>query len=644
MMLIKFINMPFADISIPSIALTQLKSVTEEALTDKVKIDIHYLNHEFGKYLQADNYRFMSLSGEANNSGLGDWFFRQEAFPDEPDNTEDYLVRYGHLLVPAFLKDNGPFLQEKRAGLGEFLDELIDRHGLADADIVGFTSMFMQNVASLAMARRIKERNKDVIIVMGGANCETPMGEELIRNFPVIDYVFSGISLISFPEFIKCLLTGNRTQADFINGVFSRANCLHREKVTAKVVVKEDGKVETVGPIGDELSINEEIYLDYDSFLDSFESSFAHTSLKPYLLFETSRGCWWGAKAHCTFCGLNGGGMSYRAMKNELAIKMIDDLISRYGDRVKHFSCVDNIIPKEYVKGVFPFITRRPDITIFYEVRADLLADEMEILSNAGVNEMQPGIEAISTATLKLMKKGTSAFNNIRFLQYTVTYSILPHWNLLIGFPGEEESVYAKYYEDLPLLHHLPPPSGVFPVRFDRYSPYFTQADKYKLELKPLDYYYYTYPIPEKSLHDMAYYFSDQNYDAHYVHITGKWLAKLRKRVQDWRSKWSGISEVKFPKLHFQEDPSGEVVIDTRYGDRKVIKLDAHDKDILINLDNRKSLEGLHAQFPAMSPETLNAAVHRLKSLGLVFEENGSYMNLVHTHEPILREIKLFHA
>ena len=40
-----------------------------------------------------------------------------------------------------------------------------------------------------------------------------------------------------------------------------------------------------------------------------------------------------------------------------------------------------------------------------------------------------------------------------------------------------------------PLLVHLPPPSGAFPVRFDRYSPYFTRAAEYGLELVPLDFY-----------------------------------------------------------------------------------------------------------------------------------------------------------
>src|SRR5215216_500857 len=68
-------------------------------------------------------------------------------------------------------------LLEKRRGLEQLLDELISRHGLDEAHVVGFTSMFMQNVASFAMARRLKARNPGLVTVMGGANCEWPMGQ-----------------------------------------------------------------------------------------------------------------------------------------------------------------------------------------------------------------------------------------------------------------------------------------------------------------------------------------------------------------------------------------------------------------------------------------------------------------------------------
>ena len=58
--------------------------------------------------------------------------------------------------------------------------------------IVGFTSTFEQNVSSLALARRIKEKWPEVVIVFGGANYDGEMGPEYVRAFPWIDYAVVG--------------------------------------------------------------------------------------------------------------------------------------------------------------------------------------------------------------------------------------------------------------------------------------------------------------------------------------------------------------------------------------------------------------------------------------------------------------------
>jgi radical SAM superfamily enzyme YgiQ (UPF0313 family) len=39
---------------------------------------------------------------------------------------------------------------------------------------------------------------------------------------------------------------------------------------------------------------------------------------------ETARGCWWGAKHHCTFCGLNQNDMAFRAKSPQCAM---DELV-----------------------------------------------------------------------------------------------------------------------------------------------------------------------------------------------------------------------------------------------------------------------------------------------------------------------------
>src|SRR5207237_5488138 len=69
---------------------------------------------------------------------------------------------------------------------------------------------------------------------------------------------------------------------------------------------------------------------DYDEFFDALNGSPVRDYVEPGLLVETSRGCWWGAKHHCTFCGLNGSGIVYRSKSPQRTLTEIEQLTERY--------------------------------------------------------------------------------------------------------------------------------------------------------------------------------------------------------------------------------------------------------------------------------------------------------------------------
>jgi ribosomal peptide maturation radical SAM protein 1 len=618
---IGLINMPFAGAHLPSIALTQLKSIVKEQLRDRVSVAVHYLNHDFVKYMGTDLYGFMSGSMDAHNSGLGDWLFRQLAFPGQPDNASAYFQRFFPYRTPQHTAFKEQVL-EKREGFDAFLDAIIDKYRLDQCDVVGFTSMFNQNISSFALARKLKERNAKLITVIGGANCEAPMGQQIARNVPQIDYVFSGPALKSFPEFIRRRMDGETPEDRPIKGVLTKSNC-ELESLRTE--------------IGEELDINVPIDLDYGPFMTSFADHFPDADTKPVLLFETSRGCWWGQRAHCTFCGLNGSTMAYRAMGSENALSQFQKLFAHAG-KVTRYESVDNIMPKEYLTEVFPFLETPPGSYLFYEVKADLKESEMEVMEKARIRAVQPGIESLASSTLKLMKKGTTAFQNLLLLKNCLLYDIYPSWNLLIGFPGEEESVYQKYLKDFPLLVHLPPPIGTFPVRFDRYSPYFMKAQEYGLDLHPVDYYELSYPMSKDSLVNLAYYFEDRNLRANYMTTMIKWIDQIRVKINHWNTRWHAMDQLLPAKLYFKENST--IVYDSRSG--KAIEHDVQKVGRLV-LDAIASkparpgaiaaaLEGMDA-----NPERV---ISSLQGKGLVFEEDGRYMSLVLPQEP--RKLSFF--
>lgn len=601
--------MPFADLWFPSIALTQIKGMLEQQFHDRVKVRILYLNQDIAQYFGVRLYCYISNSLDSNMAALGDWLFRQIAFPGVEDNVDSYFQRCLPGKDPATLSKKETILR-KRKGLATLLEKLVAKYGLADDDLVGFTSMFCQNIASFAMAKKIKERNPRVITTIGGANCEAPMGQELARHIGQMDYVFSGPGLISFPKFVQTCLNGEPNCIG-IQGIFSKQNS----------VLPVAGHAS----LGEELDINEYVPLDYDSFLDDLERNFSKNDISPVLLFETSRGCWWGQKMHCTFCGLNGGTMAYRSMSPPAALRQFDSLF-RYAPRCSHFDAVDNILPKSYLTDVLPNLNPPSNVELFYEVKADLSKADVEKLAKAHVKRIQPGIEALNTSTLKLMGKGTTAFQNLNLLKNCLTHGVHPEWNLLIGFPLELESVFQKYANDIPRFVHLPPPAGTFHVRFDRYSPYFVEAKRYKLDLHPSEFYGFIYPLEEKTLFNIAYYFGNHDYSAPYIEAVTKWSARVKEKIAEWRLRWDSSRKQIPPKLVWRDRGSSKVIYDSRSGEVVEHELRPEAAAILEHLTIPKRKADIVSIFSTFDAETELAM---LLDKGLVFEEEQRYLSLV---------------
>jgi ribosomal peptide maturation radical SAM protein 1 len=526
-----------------------------------------------------------------------------------PDNSVEYFRRYfpGKTTQGQRLQE---MTAETRPRIGPLIEQLIDFHGLDRFDVVGFTSMFSQTVPSIAMARHIKARNPEAIVVMGGANCEAPMGSELAKNVDCIDYVFSGPSLKSFPRFIRLCADRELGRAGEIAGIFTTENS---SSVCGKATIGED------------LDIDDVIELDYQPFVDLVQKKWRDRDVQIRLPFETSRGCWWGERAHCTFCGLNGMTMAYRAMRPDHALRIINSLF-RY-EKVNQLMCVDNIMPKSYLKAVFPFLHTPDTIDIFYEVKADLSEHDLKLLAQARVNVLQPGIEALSTSTLKLMRKGTTSFSNISFLINCLITGVTPFWNLLVGFPGETADLFEKYLADIPTLVHLPPPDGAYPVRFDRYSPYFKDASQFGLNLEPMPFYELIYPFSKKDLENLAYFFADRNYSAEYLRAVASNLVPLQQAVGEWRQRWATGDP---PQLRVQgHHDKTTIIYDSRPGPAETFELTAVAARVLRTLARRMGASELAAELPDIDRSEIAAALEDLKKRRLLFGERDRLMSIV---------------
>lgn len=483
---IELINAPFAAINLGRLSIEQLRYVLHEEFDDAVDINLRYWNHDFSRYFGTKEYMFISTGTQAEEIGMGEWFFRQAAFPDAPDNKNRFMSFARNALSIEDVEYFRSNILPKRTGLIEKMDELIIRDGINKADIVGFSSTFFQTIPSAAIARRIKHFNPGAIVVIGGNNCFRSMGVEMVHGLEAIDYVFSGPALVSFTKFVDAILQEKHEQLNHIDGVFSKSNCRsiasysipERKKITTRDLVNKD-----IALHGPERPLDQVVYVKFDEFLDSFDKNCSRELIEPAIPFETSRGCWWGEKHHCTFCGIRDEDLAFRSMSPEQAVAYLQDIFDKYATRCRNFDCVDLLVPRNYPKAVFPNINPPKDAVIFWEIRANTREEDLKTLVGAGIKYLQPGLESLNSDSLRMIRKGVTAHQNIMVLRDWPLHGVYVLWNFLIGFPGEPESVYQKYAEDIPKLYHLAAPAGIYTVDFHRNSPYVNEPEAFGLTL-----------------------------------------------------------------------------------------------------------------------------------------------------------------
>lgn len=334
--------------------------------------------------------------------------------------------------------------------------------------------------------------------MLGGANCEGEMGAVTHQAFDWVDYVVSGEADKLLPGLCRLAFDqGTKIALEQLpHGVLGP---LHRgqqglDGEPPRVLIQEL----------DDLPVP-----DYDDYFEQLERSAIRDFILPALSLETSRGCWWGAKHHCTFCGLNGFGMTFRSKSQPRVLEEIEQMSTRYG--VDKFMVVDNILDSRYFQTLLPALSVAGDKRFFYEVKANLKRGQVELLSSAGVRWIQPGIEALSDELLVLIKKGTTTWQNVQLLKWARAQGIWVIWNHLYGAPGDQLAWYDEIADWLPLISHLQPPANasLTRIRFDRFSPYFNTATDYGLELGPYWAYSHTYPLDPQQLRGQAYFFTD---------------------------------------------------------------------------------------------------------------------------------------
>jgi len=615
------VTMPYGNIHRPSIALGLLKASLQGT---GITCGVDYANLRFAELVGLDVTGLMYFT--RTDSLIGEWTFAGAAFPEHVTTAGAILGRASLHQTPNLpataVRDRefaGVF-EQVRSLAPSFVDDTARRVLARRPRIVGCTSTFEQQTASLALLRRIKALDPSVITMLGGANCEAEMGWAVIRAFPWVDYVVSGEAEGLFPTLCRVALDrGIDVPAeDLPPGVLGA--------VHARAAAYGPGRAPVPRAVVERL--DESPVPDYAEYFEALARSPLRAAVTPALVIETSRGCWWGQKSQCTFCGLNGTGMAYRAKSPRRVLAELDEQATRYG--VARFEVADNILDMNHLRTVLPELARRgAPYRFFYETKANLRRDQVAVMAAAGVTRMQPGIEALHDGLLTLMAKGNSTAINVQVLKYAREFGMFCNWYLLVDFPGEDPRWHEEVAEWLPLLYHLQSPGAVVHIRFDRFSVYHEQQAKYGLKLQPYPSYSSVYPLSPDRMVDLAYFFVDAQ--AAQPARVAPGAAALAARVGEWKALFQ--REVK-PVLCLTVEEGAVHFLDTRpCAVARRSTIEGLDAEVYLACDPAITETELLKRTvrqgdPARSVDAVLASIARLADLKVLLHVHGRYLGL----------------
>lgn len=601
---VALVNMPFGYAKYPSIQLGTLSALLKSR---GIGVRSHNLNVFFAHRIGVPLYELIC----EKRALFGEWLFSHLLFRDSPKHA-DYPRTFKPVFEELARQSGQPigyFEELASRAAPQFLTWALTAIDWGQYRIVGFTSTFDQNVASLTLAKLIKDLYPEVRIVFGGANFDGEMGLEHLRAWPWIDFVVVGEGEPVFPALVERILAGG--EGEYPPGVAYRREGQVRFTPNLQLFTEFDRMAPP----------------DYDDYFRDLEEVGAGPSrgLDRILLYEGSRGCWWGEKHHCTFCGLNAQSMKFRAKSPEQVARELDYLSSRYD--ATRFRLVDNIIDMKYVDHLFGrFAAERLDLDVFIETKSNLTRRQIQTLAQGGVKCMQPGIESLSQAQLHEMDKGVSPMQNLQCLKWSQYYRIDVSWNILLGFPGETDEDYQRQIKLIPALFHLQPPESVGRFWLERFSPYFTRPQQYGIRITgPGLAYEYVYDPRKVDLNKIAY---DFEYEIE-SRVSPHLYEELVGLVHEWRRRYASDNR---PFLYYAKAPSYVTVFEGRTPDQPV--RERYDGAAAFALDAcneaPRSLEQLRSALQAQGGDAagLETALARLVERRILYEEKGKYLTL----------------
>lgn len=580
------ISMPWSRKDILSIQLGGLKAYLQK---ESFCVESRHYYKDILAYIGKDIYSDIVVNS------LGDLVFSPLYTPEKMEDVKEYLQ--------GRLGETFDFDELYRNVVSYVNDILYNDVNWGEYTNIAFSTSLVQFVPSLYLAKRIKEIHPHVNIIFGGASLVDEIAKSVISTFDEVDFVIKGEGELTLAELLHKIEEGKRDYHSVAGIVFREPNGNVVETPNRQLMCNIDD-------------------LPTPQFDDYFTYSLRDAEYYPPIItVEASRGCFWG---RCSFCNLNSQWHNtYREKSAEKVSREIYSQSEQY--RLLDFFFTDsNVSNKENLFGKLK--QHKKDYVLHAEVSGHLSHRDFIEMRDAGMRDIQIGIEAFSSSLLKKYTKGVSVMRNIEMLKWCTELGISVFYNVITGFPTTtQEEIdetlknmsYAQYYQ-------FPAITG---YSLSYQSEVYQNFSKYNIKG-------WTVPENVKAL-----------YEEKFLGKTAPLLSAIvgYEVIQDTESNvnWNDVVdfssgwEKTFAKnmgksgLVYYDGGNYLVVKKSLYDRMEQYTLEGFARDIyLFCSDESKSFASIKERFPTRSESEISDLIDELYALELMFCENNYCFSL----------------
>lgn len=321
---------------------------------------------------------------------------------------------YDFAQVSRFLADNATVVEQ-------YLDSIIKNN----PQVICFSVTTSSRFASLELARLIKRRNSDIVIVFGGTLFFEKHWIDSVLNEGVVDIVVYGEGEITLCELVRDL--EEKKTIDLCMGIAFRSN--NQVHITSPRPLIKD--------------------LDSLPFLDFSSLSFSNYDDTEHIPFLASRGC----IQQCVFCSSRVFWTGYRTMSGERIFKEIQ-LRKKINPKLGHIDFLDLMFNGDMKElGSFCDLMIQSELKGYISwvanviIRKEMTPEFLRKMKEAGCKHLIYGIESGSERVLSLMNKRFRIDDADKVIKATHEAGIVVTTNFMFGFPDEEEEDFVQTLE-----------------------------------------------------------------------------------------------------------------------------------------------------------------------------------------------------